>query len=121
EDLLVAYPAWSEQDIAVVARATAAEHHITLMVDCTQHVEQIEMVAAYHGVRLPLCLDVDMSMDLPGLHFGVWRSPVRTPEQVRSVLARIEASPHVWLDGLMGYEAQIAGVGDNVPGHRVRN
>jgi D-serine deaminase-like pyridoxal phosphate-dependent protein len=91
------------------------------MVDCTQHVEQIEMVAAYHSVRLPLCLDVDMSMDLPGLHFGVWRSPVRTPEQVRSVLARIVTSPHVWLDGLMGYEAQIAGVGDNFPGHIVRN
>lgn len=121
EDLLIAYPAWNEQDIAAVARATAAGKHITLMVDCTEHVEQIETVAAHHGVRLPVCLEVDMSMDLPGLHFGVWRSPVRTPEQARPVLARIIASPRVWLDGLMGYEAQIAGEGDDFPGHKARN
>jgi D-serine deaminase-like pyridoxal phosphate-dependent protein len=121
DDLLIGYPAWNEQDIAAVARATATGTHITLMVDSTEHVEQIETVAARHGVRLPLCLEVDMSMDLPGLHFGVWRSPVRTPEQARPLLARIKASSHVWLDGLMGYEAQIAGVGDNFPGHKARN
>ncbi len=121
EDLLIGYPAWNEQDIAGVARATAAGTHITLMVDSTEHVEQIELVASRYGVRLPLCMEIDMSMDLPGLHFGVWRSPVRTPEQARLVLERIMASPHVWLDGLMGYEAQIAGVGDNFPGHKVKN
>ena len=121
DDLLIGYPAWNEQDIAAVARATAAGKHITLMVDSTDHIVQIETVAARYGVRLPLCLEVDMTMHLPGLHFGVWRSPVRTPEQARTVLARIMESPHTWLDGLMGYEAQIAGVGDNFPGHRARN
>jgi D-serine deaminase-like pyridoxal phosphate-dependent protein len=68
-----------------------------------------------------LCLEIDMSMDLPGLHFGVWRSPIRTPEQARPVIERIMTSSHVWLDGLMGYEAQIAGVGDNFPGHMAKN
>ncbi len=62
-----------------------------------------------------------MSRDLPGLHFGVWRSPVRTSELARPVLEEVLASPHVRLDGLMGYEAQIAGVGDNFPGHTVKN
>ncbi len=121
DDLLVGYPAWNEQDIAAVARAIAAGAHITLMVDCPEHVEQIEAVALHHGVRLPLCLEIDMSMDLPGLHFGVWRSPIRTPEQAHPVIERIMASSHVWLDGLMGYEAQIAGVGDNFPGHAAKN
>ena len=37
------------------------------------------------------------------------------------MIERIKASSHVWLDGLMGYEAQIAGVGDNFPGQRVKN
>jgi D-serine deaminase-like pyridoxal phosphate-dependent protein len=121
DDLLVGYPAWHEQDIAAVARAVAAGTHITLMVDSLEHVEQIEPVALRHGVRLPLCLEIDMSMHLPGLHFGVWRSPLRTPEQARPLIERVMASPHVWLDGLMGYEAQIAGVGDNFPGHAARN
>jgi len=121
DDLLVGYPAWNEQDIAAVARATETGAHITLMVDCVEHVEQIEAVASQHGVRLPLCLEMDMSLDLPGLHFGVWRSPIRTAEQARPAIERIKASSHTWLDGLMGYEAQIAGVGDNFPGNRIKN
>jgi D-serine deaminase-like pyridoxal phosphate-dependent protein len=62
-----------------------------------------------------------MSMDLPGLHFGVWRSPVHTPAQARLVIERLQASSHVWLDGLMGYEAQIAGLGDNFPSRKAKN
>jgi D-serine deaminase-like pyridoxal phosphate-dependent protein len=37
------------------------------------------------------------------------------------VIERILASRDVTLDGFMGYEAQIAGVGDNVPGQRLKN
>ncbi len=121
DDLLIGYPAWNEHDIAAVARAVAAGTQITLMVDSPEHVERIETIALRHGVRMPLCLEIDMSMHLPGLHFGVWRSPLRTPEQARPVIERIKASSQVWLDGLMGYEAQIAGVGDNFPGQRIKN
>lgn len=121
DDLLIGYPAWHEEDIAAVAKATANGAHITLMIDSIAHVEQIEKVAQRHGVRLPVCLEVDMSMDVPGLHFGVWRSSIRTPEQARPVIERVAASSHVWLDGLMGYEAQIAGVGDNMPDQPFKN
>ena len=120
-DLLIGYPAWNEHDLAAVARATKDGAHITLMIDSIEHVERIESIASRHDVRLPLCLEIDMSMDVPGLHFGVWRSPVRTVEQARPIIERIKASTHVFLDGLMGYEAQIAGLGDNFPGQRAKN
>ena len=120
-DLLIGYPAWNREDIAAVAQATLAGTHITLMIDSSEHVEQVEAVAREYNVRLPLCLEMDMSLNLPGLHFGVWRSPIHTARQARPVIRRILASSHVWLDGLMGYEAQIAGVGDNFPGQRVKN
>src|SRR5947209_3033785 len=120
-DLLVGYPAWNEHDIAAVAQATAEGAQIVLMIDSVAHVERAEAIASQYGVRLPLCLEIDMSMDIPGLHFGVWRSPVRTPEQARPVIECIMASSHIWLDGLMGYEAQIAGVGDNFPGRVTKN
>ncbi len=120
-DLLLGYPTWHQDDIAAVARATADGASITFMVDCLDHVERIETVAQQYGIRLPLCLELDMSMDLPGLHFGVWRSPIHTAAQARPVIERIQASSHVWLDGIMGYEAQIAGVGDNFPGHKAKN
>jgi D-serine deaminase-like pyridoxal phosphate-dependent protein len=121
DDLLIGYPCWHRDDIAEVARATQAGAHITLMVDSEAHVEQIEAVASEYGVRLPLCLDMDMSLDVPGLHFGVWRSPLRTVEQARPLIERIVKSDHVWLDGVMGYEAQIAGVGDAYPGQAAKN
>ncbi|HEY7122578.1 MAG TPA: amino acid deaminase/aldolase [Ktedonobacterales bacterium] len=121
KDLLIGYPCWHEQDIAAVAQATQAGATITLMVDSIAHVEQIERVAERHQVRLPLCLDLDMSLLVPGLHFGAWRSPIRTPEQARPIIERIIASPHVSLDGIMGYEAQIAGVGDHYPNKTLKN
>lgn len=121
DDLLIGYPCWHEEDIAAVARATAGGAHITLMIDSIAHVEQAEKVAQKHGVRLPLCLDIDMSSNFPGLHFGVWRSSLRTIEQVQPILERILNSSYVWLDGLMGYEAQIAGLGDNYPGKTLKN
>ncbi|MGH2494961.1 MAG: amino acid deaminase/aldolase [Ktedonobacteraceae bacterium] len=121
KDLLIGYPAWNEHDIAAIARATAEGAQITLMIDSVEHVERIDAIAARHGVRLPLCLEIDMSMDVPGLHFGVWRSPVRTVEQARPIIEHIKASSHVFLDGLMGYEAQIAGLGDNFPGQKAKN
>jgi D-serine deaminase-like pyridoxal phosphate-dependent protein len=121
DDLLIGYPCWHAADIAAVARATADGARITLMVDSVAQVEQIERVAAQYDARLPLCLDSDMAARMPGLHFGAWRSPLRTPEQARPVIERIVASKRVWLDGIMGYEAQIAGLGDNYPGHPLKN
>ncbi len=121
QDILIGYPTWHPNDIAAVARATADGASITLMIDSVEHVEQVERVASEHGVRLPLCLDIDMATQFPGLHFGVWRSAVKGPEQARPIIECILASSHVWLDGLMGYEAQIAGVGDQVVGQSVKS
>ena len=121
DDLLLGYPCWHREDIAEVARAMQAGTHITLMVDSVAQVEQIEAVASEYGVQLPLCLDMDMSLDVPGLHFGVWRSPLRTVEQARPLIERIVKSEQVRLDGVMGYEAQIAGVGDAYAGQKAKN
>jgi len=121
DDLLIGYPTWHPADLAAVARATADGAHITLMVDSIAHVEQAESVAREHNTRLPLCLEVDMTLTIPGLHFGVWRSPLQTADLARPVIERIAGSHDVYLDGVMGYEAQVAGVGDNYPGQLAKN
>ncbi|HEX8732313.1 MAG TPA: amino acid deaminase/aldolase [Ktedonobacterales bacterium] len=120
-DVLIGYPCVHEADLADVARATLAGSHITLMVDDLAQIDRIEAVARAHETRLPVCLDIDLSLDLPGLHFGVWRSPLRSAALARPVVERILASPWLTLDGVMGYEAQVAGVGDNYRGQAVKN
>ncbi|GCE45636.1 D-serine deaminase-like pyridoxal phosphate-dependent protein [Thermosporothrix hazakensis] len=121
DDLVIAYPVWHRDDIAEVAQAVKGGARITLMVDSVEHVRQAASVAEQQETQLSLCLDLDMSSSFPGLHFGSWRSPLRTPEQVRPVLDAIKNAPTVTLDGVMGYEAQIAGVGDATPGQALKN
>lgn len=121
DDLLLGYPAWDAEQINQVCAAVGAGKSITLMVDSVAHIRQINTIAAKVGVEAPLCLDVDMSLDLPGLHFGVWRSPVKSAQEALRVYEEIQRSPHVRLEGVMGYEAQIAGVTDNDPRQGLKN
>jgi D-serine deaminase-like pyridoxal phosphate-dependent protein len=104
DDIVVAYP--------TVDRAALREprDRITLMVDCREHLDLIESGR--------VCLDVDAGWwPLGGrVRIGAKRSPLRTPEQAAALAREIAARPGLELDGLMMYEAQIAGVGDR-PGN----
>lgn len=121
DDLLIGYPCWHPGQVAAVCAELERGATITLMVDSAEQVAHLGRIAAEHGVVIPLCIDLDLSLDLPGLHFGVYRSPLRRPEEVVALFEAIAAQPGLRLDGLMGYEAQVAGVGDRMPGQRARN
>ncbi|MFC4600145.1 amino acid deaminase/aldolase [Cohnella hongkongensis] len=121
DDLLLGYPTWEASGIGRLVDLIGEGRRIVFMTDCPEHVERIERIARARGVRVPLCLDIDMSSDYPGLRFGVWRSPLDEWENVRPVAERIVRSEWVRLEGMMGYEAQIAGVGDRVPGAAFKN
>lgn len=116
DDLLIAYPCWNPAHIAAICAEIRAGKTILLMIDSVEHVAHLQAIAAREGVTLPVCLDVDLSMDLPGLRFGVWRSPVNDAKSALKVHAAIKQSPNLRLDGIMGYEAQIAGLGDTGAG-----
>jgi D-serine deaminase-like pyridoxal phosphate-dependent protein len=120
DDLLIGYPCWNAEHLNSICDEVTKGKTIVAMVDSVAHIEHLEACAASRGVVLPICLDLDMAVDLPGLHAGVWRSSLRSVEDVLRVYAAIERSPHLRLDGVMGYEAQVAGLGDDVPGQRAR-
>lgn len=115
EELLVAYPLWHAEEIEAVCDAIEGGTRVVLTVDSSDHVERIAAIAAEHGVEVPLCLDVDMSTTHLGVHFGVRRSGVRTPEAALALAETIADSAGVALTGVMGYEAQIAGLPDDDP------
>jgi len=114
DDILVAYPVWNEGEIR---EACEADAEVTLMVSEEEHVERVGEVASEGEVEepVPLCVDVDMSVDYPGLRFGVYRSKVRSPDDVLGLASTIEETPGVRLNAVMGYEAQIAGLGGRNP------
>lgn len=120
-DLLVAYPCVDAAVIGQVCDSLSAGADITLMVDDLAQLELIEEQAALREVTVPVCLDLDMSTAMGPIWFGVRRSPLRDAESLEPLVERIEQSDHLVLLGLMGYEAQIAGVPDRVTGKTLQN
>ncbi|MEM9072195.1 MAG: amino acid deaminase/aldolase [Myxococcota bacterium] len=114
-DILVAYPTLEASEIQNALECIQQGTEITLMVDDPEQVRRLAALARDAGVTLPLCLDIDMALPLPGLHFGVRRSPIRTAEDARRVGDAVHREEGVQLRGVMGYEAQIAGLPDGTP------
>lgn len=114
DDLLVAYPTVVPADLDA-AMERQAEHGalLTLMVDDPTQVDVIARRARAHGINQPVCLDLDVSVDVPGVRFGVYRSPVRDAAAAAALARVVAATDGVELVGLMGYEAQVAGVPDD--------
>ena len=74
--------------------------------------------------EIRVCLDLDVSWRplgrRPMVHIGTRRSPLHTPEQAADFAQAITRRAGFRLVGVMGYEGQIAGLGDAPPGHPVR-
>lgn len=112
DNLLLAYPTVDQTAIEEVCHEVRQGKIIYLMVDSIEQANLLDRLGRKHQVVLSLCIDVDMSTDFPGLHFGVWRSAIKTVRQARLLVKQIQALKHVKIEAFMGYEAQIAGLGD---------
>jgi D-serine deaminase-like pyridoxal phosphate-dependent protein len=126
EDIVVAYPTVDRGAIAEVARLAATDpaRSPVLMVDDRPHLDLIEGAIGGGASRVRVCLDVDLSWWPLGGRFsriGPKRSPVHDPARAKRMAAEIAERPGTELAGLMGYEGQIAGVGDRIPGKPLRS
>ena len=120
DDIVVAYPTADRSALARLAGDPGAAASIAVMADCADHLDLIEKAAAGladpHPVRV--AIDIDAGYRALGGKFraGARRSPVRTPDDAVALAEQIMSRPGLRLVGLMAYESQIAGVGDNPPG-----
>jgi D-serine deaminase-like pyridoxal phosphate-dependent protein len=118
DDIVVGYPTAARSGVERLGRSGELAAKITLMVDSVAHLDFIDSVlppARREPIRV--CLELDSSWDAPMLgHLGVWRSPVHTPHDAHALALAVVGRPGFSLVGLMGYEAQIAGIGDRPAG-----
>lgn len=113
DDIVVGYPTVDRAALADLVSDSAAAAAITLMVDDPAQLDVIDAVAPpRQRASVRLCLELDASLSLPGLWVGVRRSPLRTPEAAGRAAAAISARAGFQLVGVMAYEAQIAGLGN---------
>jgi len=120
EEILVAYPTADTQALRELADAGA---DVTVMVDSPEGLRLIDRALdGAPGGAVSVCLDIDAGWRAAGgrIRVGARRSPVRTPADAAAMTREILARERLTLAGIMAYEAQIAGVGDEPPGSPLR-
>jgi D-serine deaminase-like pyridoxal phosphate-dependent protein len=116
-DILIAYPIVSHSDLKHIFNIHK-RHNVCLMVDCIEHVSLVHEYMQKHSIEgiVNLCIDIDMSLRVFGMHLGVYRSCIRSLDDFIKIVEYIHSGfSNVRLAGVMGYEAQVAGLGDNSP------
>jgi D-serine deaminase-like pyridoxal phosphate-dependent protein len=124
ENLLLAYPTADTGALGELALRSVAnpEDAPIVMVDCAEHLDAIESVLGADAAPVRVCIDLDAGWWALGgrIKVGPKRSPVHTVEQAVALAQEIERRSQLKLAALMSYEGQIAGVGDQPPGRRLR-
>lgn len=120
DDVVVGYPTADRAALAELSSSQRLAERVTLMVDSVEQLDFIDATVP-EGETLRVCIELDSSYKSPVLgHVGVWRSPVRTAQQARRLAEAIAQRPRFRLVGMMGYEAQVAGLGNAPVGSPVR-
>jgi D-serine deaminase-like pyridoxal phosphate-dependent protein len=119
DDLLLAYPSVDLESRGALAGHTA-EHPDSapaIVIDSTEHLDLIERVHS-GGAPVRVAIDVDCAYWTANdrVRLGPKRSPIRTAEQATALAREIERRGSAKLVGMMFYEGQVAGLGDNAPG-----
>lgn len=123
DDVVVGYPTVDRAALRALATDERLRSRVTVMIDSAEHLDFMAATVSERddgaGTAGPIrvSLDVDASLRLAGgrVHLGARRSPLHSVDDVTRLAREVVARPGFDLVGLMAYEAQIAGVGDDPP------
>lgn len=113
-DIIVAYPTVQPADCQLLAQLNSQDCRVAIVVDSEAHLKALRGTPER---PIPVVIEIDLSYRPLGgrVHLGARRSPLRTPEAVVALARKIAQRRDLKFLGLMGYEAQIAGVGESNP------
>lgn len=114
DNLLVAYPTLQESMIVEMCAELKKGKTIYLTADSIHQLERINEIAGQNNTTIPISLDVDISDQFYGIYFGVYRSSIKTIKHFQECLDAFKRLPFIKLRGIMTYDAQIAGVADQL-------
>jgi D-serine deaminase-like pyridoxal phosphate-dependent protein len=118
DNILVGYPTADRVALRRLAADEGLASRITLMIDSVDHLDVIDSVVGRARQPVRVCLDLDASLRVLGgrVHLGTRRSPAHAPAELQRLARAVVGREGFHLVGVMSYEGQIAGVGDNAPG-----
>lgn len=110
--ILMGYPYLNRKNVIPAIEALKNGHDIVFMVDLVEHLEVLQKLGIEYGVQIPVCIDMDSSSNKKVVWFGVRRSNLLQAQDCIEFAKKILNYSKLELRGLMGYEAQIAGLPD---------
>jgi len=122
DDVVVAYPTADRAALRELGTSPELARRVTIMIDSVAQLDFVDAaIAPAQRESIRVCLELDASWDsrLFG-HLGVRRSPVHSVADARALAEVVVARPGFTLVGIMGYEAQIAGLVNQPVGNPVR-
>lgn len=112
DHLLIGYPVWEEQSVLKIFEYINKGYDICFMVDDIWQAKWLNTLASHSNVDVGICIDINLSIETPFIYFGTRRSSIKNVKDLMSLLGLLSNLTHLHIDGVMGYEAQIAGIGD---------
>ena len=114
EDVVVAYPSADVEALRTLGSDPRLAARVTVMVDGSGQLDLMRRVLPDDALPLRVCLDLDASLRMLGgrVHLGMRRSPTHTAAQARALAEEVHRDPRFSLVGVMSYEGQIAGLGN---------
>lgn len=114
KDIVCAYPSLNLTAIEACERQAVGSARVVWMVDCAEQLAPLTSVAKKLGRPLRVCIELNLSTPVPGLYFGTRRSQLDSLQALERFLTRPGLWDHARVVGVMGYEAQIAGVATGI-------
>lgn len=112
DHLLLGYPQLEESLMEEIIPFIEQGRTVTFMIDCIKQWQWLEEIGERYQVMLEVCIDINLSVDFKVLYFGTKRSALQNIEGFQRLLASASSFKYTKVTGIMGYEAQIAGVTD---------
>jgi len=116
DNIFIAYPEVNLKDLNLLIEMIKKGCNISITADLLEHFNILEKLGRENNCKINVVIELDGSLRLTNsINLGVRRSSIRTLEELKNRLSFIRNMRNINLYGVMLYEAQIAGVADNLP------
>lgn len=116
---LIGYPVYETESVRNLCKWIKKGKDITFMIDALAQAGWLHQIAKEQEVKVNVCIDLNLSIKTPIVYFGTRRSSITTVDDASLLIDQLQAMSSLEIVGVMGYEAQLAGV-QNQPKNKAK-
>ncbi|GIW22150.1 MAG: amino acid aldolase [Candidatus Sericytochromatia bacterium] len=115
-NIFIAYPEVNKNDLNILIKMIKSGCNVSITADLLEHFNILNKLGKENNCVINVVLELDGSLKITNsVNLGVRRSSIQSISDLKNRLSFIRNMKNINLYGVMLYEAQIAGVADNLP------